>query len=110
VGHAKNVCIYRDPTSVFCLAEVPYFHSEIHPPRAIASMRNQAATLPSSGTTPVPVTATDVYIHGRAGMVGDVLQCGMPVVLGQGSCDTDPYPHRGAPINENFDFDICLPP
>ena len=108
-GHAKKVCLRRDPDFHICLDERAYFHSEIHPPRAIASMRNQAATLPLSGTTPVPVTATDLYIHGRAGMVGDVLQCGMPVVLGGGSCSTSAYPHRGFPINEDFEFDICLP-
>ena len=108
-GHAKKICLRRDPDFHICLDERSYFHAEIHPPRAIASMRNQAATLPSSGTTPVPVTATDLYIHGRAGMVGDVLQCGMPVVLGGGICDTAPYPHRGFAINEDFDFDICLP-
>jgi len=108
-GHSKNVCLARDPQYNICVSERAYFHTEIHPPRAIASMRNQAATLPSSGTTPVPVTTTDLYIHGRAGMVGDVLQCGMPVVLGTGSCETAPYPHRGTPINVNFDFDICLP-
>jgi hypothetical protein len=108
-GHAKDVCLARDPQYGLCIAKQEYFHSEIHPPRAIAAMRNQSATLPSTGTTPVPVTATDLYIHGRAGMVGDVLACGMPVVLGQGSCATDPYPHRGFPINVNFEFDICLP-
>ena len=109
-GHAKDVCLYRDPATHFCVLKQDYYHSEIHPPRAVASMRNQAATLPGTGTTPVPVTATDLYVHGRAGMVGDVLQCGMPVVLGEGSCDVSSYPHRGTPINEDFEFDICLPP
>jgi hypothetical protein len=105
----EEVCLRRDPDFHICLDERAYFHSEIHPPRAIASMRNQAATLPSSGTTPVPVTATDLYIHGRAGMVGDVLQCGMPVVLGGGPATYRPIPTGGSRSTEDFEFDICLP-
>src|SRR5207244_3026931 len=46
--------------------------TEIHPPRAIATMRDQMATLPGTGATPVPVTATDLYVHGQAGAVVDV--------------------------------------
>ena len=30
-------------------------------------MRDQVGTLPGTGTTPVPLTAVDLYIHGNAG-------------------------------------------
>ena len=40
------------------------FRTEIHPARAIAAMRQQVHGLPGSGTTPVPVTATDL-VHPR---------------------------------------------
>ena len=53
-----------------------HFRSEIHPARAIAAMRQQVQTLPGSGATYVPVTATDLYIHGRAGYIGDILTYG----------------------------------
>ena len=106
----ERVCAPRPRTPISVFIEVPYYHTEIHPPRAIASMRNQAATLPSSGTTPVPVTATDLYIHGRAGMVGDVAgRAGCPSCWAAGSATSAAYPHRGFSINEDFDFDICLP-
>jgi hypothetical protein len=89
---------------------VDHYKSEIHPPRAIASMRNQVRTMPGTGTTPVPVTATDLYIHGRAGFVGDDLVCGQDIIIGEGSCDVSAYPHRGAPIDVDFAFDIASPP
>ena len=44
-----------------------FFYTEIHPARAVATMREQAGTLPGSGATPVPITKTDVNIHGRGG-------------------------------------------
>lgn len=87
-----------------------HYHTEIHPPRAIASMRSQMHTLPGSGATPVPVTATDLYIHGRAGFVMDDLTCGQAVVLGAGTCTPVPYPGRGTPIDADYEFKICLPP
>ena len=86
------------------------YFSEIHPMRAIASMRDQVQTMPGTGTTPVRVTATDLYIHGRAGFVMDDLVCGLGIVFEDGSCSPSSYPHRGTPIDDNYDFDICLPP
>jgi uncharacterized repeat protein (TIGR01451 family) len=90
------------------MAGTPHARTEIHPARAIASMRDQVSTLPGSGTTPVPVTATDLYIHGRAGFVTDTLNCGMDIIADGGECT--PYPHTATPIEEDFEFDICLPP
>jgi uncharacterized repeat protein (TIGR01451 family) len=98
------------------IAGTPHTRTEIHPARAIASMRQQMRTLPGSGTTPVPVTATDLYIHGRAGVVTDVLDCGQEALLGAGTCTIpfgghDPVAdHHGRPIDENFEFDVCTPP
>jgi uncharacterized repeat protein (TIGR01451 family) len=86
-----------------------HYHSEIHPPRAIASMRQQLHTLPGTGTTPVPVTATDLYIHGRAGFVGDDLECGQEIIISSGTCTPSAYPHRGTAIDANYDFKVCLP-
>jgi uncharacterized repeat protein (TIGR01451 family) len=85
------------------------YHTEIHPPRAIATMRDQLHTLPGTGSTPVHVTATDLYVHGRAGFVGDDLACGQEIIIGAGTCGATPYPHRGTPIDANYDFKVCLP-
>lgn len=57
-----------------------FYYTEIHPARAVATMREQAGTLPGSGATPVPITKTDVYIHGRGGYVVDQLNCGIDIV------------------------------
>lgn len=114
-GHGKKVGVLRpNPNAslppVFIGEE--FFRSEIHPPRAIASMRRQAGTLPGTGTTPVPVTATDLYIHGEAGFVTEILNCGMSIVIDGFGPDDDPdaCPIKTTPIAENFEFDICLPP
>jgi uncharacterized repeat protein (TIGR01451 family) len=88
---------------------VNHYHSEIHPPRAVATMRQQLHTLPGTGTTPVPVTTTDLYIHGRAGFVGDDLECGQEIIVSHGTCSPSAYPHRGTPIAADYDFKVCLP-
>ena len=94
---------------------VDHFKTEIHPPRAVASMRDQMRTMPGSGTTPVRVTATDLYIHGRGGFVTDMLQCGVDVLLVNPNpvnlcfAGVEPFPHRGTAIDENFDFFVDLP-
>jgi len=82
------------------------YPTEIHPPRATATMRQTSYPLYATGATPVPVTMTDLYIHGRAGFVVDVLNCGMLDTVGGGnSCSTNT-----TPIDEDFTFDVCLPP
>jgi len=86
------------------------FRSEIHPMRAIAAMRQQMRMMPGSGSTPVPVTATDLYIHGHAGLAVDDLVCGSDMIIGGGSCSPIDYPRRGTPIDDDYAFDICLPP
>jgi hypothetical protein len=59
--------------------------TEIHPIRAIAAMRQQLAT-PPGGTAPISVTATDLHIHGQAGVITDILACGGRVILDNRSC------------------------
>ena len=92
------------------------FHPEIHPARAVASMRNQAATLPGTGSTPVPVTLTDLYIHGRGGYMVNQLNCGIDIILGDhpDTCGQDPPPadesYKTTRIDTDFEFDVCLPP
>jgi hypothetical protein len=81
--------------------------TEIHPPRAIATMRDQVVNWPDVG--PMLITATELYVHGQAGAVTDILNCGPEALIGQGSCGFT-EPHRGTPIDENFEFDIPLPP
>ena len=82
------------------------YPTEIHPPRATAAMRQTSYPLYATGATPVPVTTTDLYIHGRAGFVVDVLNCGMLDTVGGGnSCSTNT-----TPIDKNFTFNVCLPP
>jgi hypothetical protein len=80
--------------------------TEIHPPRAAATMRQTSYPLYATGATPVPVTMTDLYIHGRAGFVVDVLNCGMLETVGGGnSCSSNT-----TPIDKDFSFNVCLPP
>ena len=79
--------------------------AEIHPPRAIASIRDQVHTLPGSGTTPVGVKAADLYIHGNGGYATTVLECGVNnvIILDKfDDCTTRPG------IAEDYDFDIPL--
>ena len=108
-GHGKKVGgHYVEVQGIQVLVDyVNYFRTEIHPARAIASMRSQAATLPGSGTTPVPVTATDLYIHGRGGFIVQQLKCGIDIILDDLTSDCAP---ETAPIDDLFSFDICLPP
>src|SRR3954453_17933515 len=69
------------------------YHTEIHPPRAIATMRDEMHTLPGTGTPPVRVTATDLYVHGRAGFVMQDLECGQDTIL-LGDCSDPPGPYH----------------
>ena len=81
------------------------YPAEIHPPRAAAAMHQTSYPLFATGATPVPVTMTDLYIHGRAGFVTDVLNCGMLDTVGGGNtCSTNT-----TPIDKNFTFFVCLP-
>lgn len=87
-----------------------HFKSEIHPARAVAAMRDQVRPIPGTGTTPVRVTATDLYIHGQSGFVTEDLECGQDVILDIfGGCAQD-EPHRGFPIDVDYEFTICTPP
>jgi hypothetical protein len=97
--------------------------SEIHPPFAEAAIRGagtmmpdgsidpsglQMMTLPGTGPTPVPVVATDLYIHGDGGFATRVVNQNSEF------CPVD-YPITGnCPINttsiaRDYNFDIPLP-
>lgn len=94
-----------------------FYQTEIHPARAVASMRDQAAPLPGTGLTPVPVTLTDLYISGNGGYAPNQLNCGPDIILGPygDTCGYQTPPadesYKTTPINDtNFSFDVCLPP
>lgn len=82
------------------VAGVDRYKSEIHPPIAMAAMRDQVMTLPGTGTTPVPVVATDLYIHGDGGWATSVIYT--HDLFDEGTYYT-------TPIDRNYDFDIHLP-
>ncbi len=107
-GHPTDELVSATPFPTF----IHHYRSEIHPARAIASMRDQARALPGSGNMAVPVTATDLYIHGRGGFVVDQLNCGMGIIINgvPGSGDHDGCPVKTSPIDVNFQFDVCIPP
>lgn len=79
------------------------YRSEIHPPRAFATMRDRVVPMPSTGNIPIRITATDLYIHGDGGYATEVLH--NPNLVNNGGHST-----RTSPIDVNFDFDILLPP
>src|SRR5262245_56375093 len=92
------------------------YKAEIHPARALATMRDQAAPLPGTGLTSVPVTLTDLYISGNGGFAPNQLNCGLDIILGPygSTCDQEDPPaddsYKTTPINDtNFTFLICLP-
>ncbi len=80
------------------------FKSEIHPPRAFATMREQFTPMPGTGSVPVHITATDLYIHGDGGYATEVLNGGLAMGLAGG------HSLRTTPIDDNYDFVINLPP
>ena len=60
----------------------------------------------------VPVTATDLYIHGRGGFVVEQLNCGMGIIIDgvPPNGDHDGCATKTTPIARNYEFDVCLPP
>lgn len=114
-GHWIFDCGHATTVAVGSGSEDRY-RTEIHPPRAVAAMRNQMRPLPGTGATPVPVTATDLFIHGRGGFATEDLNCGMSIIIGDhgSTCGrSDPPPeseYKTSPIDTNFQFYVCLPP
>ena len=92
---------------------VEFYKTEIHPPRAIASFRDQFKT-PRAAAPRVAVKAVDLFIHGRAGYITEQLNVGwtpLQIPGGPDLCLGSPLePHRGTPIDTNFEFDVQLPP
>jgi hypothetical protein len=92
------------------------YKTEIHPARALATMRDVAAPIPGTGTTPVPVTMVDLHITGKGGFAPNQLNCGPDIIIGDhgSTCGQDPAPeddsYKTTPINDtDFSFDVCLP-
>jgi len=106
-GHGKKIGgEFIDVNGIPVLfGAVEHFRTEIHPGRAVASMRPQAGTLPGTGTTPVPVTATDLYIHGRGAFMVQQLECGIDIILVVHEPCSD-----ATSIDELYSFEVCLPP
>ena len=88
------------------LDKCSHYRSEIHPARAIASMRDQMFTLPETGTTPIRGVATDLFIHGQSGYMVSQLNCGMDIIF---SDEPDGCDIQSTPIDANYTFDIILP-
>jgi hypothetical protein len=84
--------------------------AEIHPPRAVATMRPQVRYVGGLGSTPRRVTSTDLYIHGRGGFITDTLNCGVRLILPKYTNDPNSCPVKTSRIDENFEFDILAPP
>ena len=114
-GHWVFDCGHATTVAVESGSEDRY-RTEIHPPRAVAAMRNQMSPLPGTGTTPVPVTATDLFIHGRGGFATEDLNCGMNIIIGDhgSTCGRSTPPpeseYKFTPIDTDFQFYVCLPP
>jgi Ca2+-binding RTX toxin-like protein len=83
---------------------IPRYRSEIHPPRAFATMRDEFVPMPGTGAVPVHIRGTDLYIHGDGGYATEVLNGGQEIILNGG------HSTRTTPIDVDFDFDVPLPP
>jgi hypothetical protein len=103
---------------VACEGTVFNYHSELHPPQAVAVIRSgRGAPMPhpddaSDHLKPMPVTRADVFVSGDGGGAGDgcVLTPvpGLQDLLGGPGCF--PLAHPLAPINDyDFSFDVPLP-
>jgi hypothetical protein len=42
--------------------------------------------------------------------VGDDLECGQEIIISAGTCTPSAFPHRGSPIDVDFEFDVLSPP
>lgn len=102
---------------VTCLGVVFNYHSELHPPQAVAVIRagRSAAMLTSgkqSAVTAMPATRADVFVSSDGGGAGD--RCVLTPVPSLGALlfaqNCFPFDHPLAPINAfDFEFDVDLP-
>ena len=98
-GHPENIAGSAGRTTT---------KSEIHPPRAIAAMRQQVHTLPGTGNDAGPGDG-DRSLHPRSAGFVDVttLSADREIIVGlRLLCGESGYPHRGTPIDADYDFDI----
>jgi hypothetical protein len=98
----KDLGFYGITPNVDPAVGIGRFHSEIHSPRAVATMRKQVRPLPGSNGRPVAVVVTDLYIHGDGGYVIDVLANGGfppgPKEFVKNGCHQVPFGH----------YDLCF--
>ncbi len=97
-----------------CVGTVFNYHSELHPPQAVAVIRSgRGAPMPQPGhgseLKPIPVTRADVFVSSDGGGAGD--RCVLTPVadlLNDEGCF--PFSQQLAPINDfDFEFDVPLP-
>jgi hypothetical protein len=104
-----------------CVGTVFNYHSELHPPQAVAVIRSgRGALMPQPGDSPelkpIPVTRADVFVSGDGGGAGDacvLTPVPLPALLGLGGATPQncfPFSAPLAPINDlDFEFDVPLP-
>lgn len=102
------------PSGETCVGEHFDYESEMHPPQALATIRQGRGGVirRSSTAPPVPATRADVFISADGGAVGDrciLTHQASPLSLLTVECF--PLTQPVAPINaQDFTFDVPLPP
>lgn len=110
------------PSGVTCAGTVFNYHSELHPPQAVAVIRTgRGAPMPRPGddadeAKAVPVTRADAFVSGDGGGAGDacvLTPVPLAALLGLGGATPQncfPFSQPLAPINDfDFEFDVPLP-
>lgn len=82
----------------------PTYHTEIHPPKAVAFTRQEQYVFPGDNS-PSLTNKTYVYVHGRSG----VKNYDFKTVAGVESVVFNGYKDASV-ATENYEFDIPLPP
>jgi hypothetical protein len=97
-----------------CVGQHFGYESELHPPHAMAAIRDGRGGIPSDtvGAAAVPVVQADVYVSADGGGAGDrCILTHLSSSLGLLSTECFPLAEPVAPINaSNFVFDLPLPP
>src|SRR5712692_2626880 len=106
------------PAGVACVGAVFNYRSEMHPPQAVAVIRNGGAAMLQGAGRAVPVTRADVFVSGDGGGAGDACvvthKTSLNAILGAPcfplSAPLALFPPGAAPLNSrDFTFDVPLP-
>jgi hypothetical protein len=122
-GSPATACILDSDCAAgdVCAGTVFNYHSELHPPQAVAVIRSgRGAPMPKpqdqAELKPIPVTRADVFVSGDGGGAGDACVLSpvpLPALLGLGGVTPQncfPFSAPLAPINDfDFEFDVPLP-